>query len=329
MLDNNIIIMLAIIFDLIILNGCNAHISMSFPISRKNKLSEHYRNINDINYNIRSPLYTDTDKFTFPCKGFPVGPSTTIYNSNSITVTLEGTAIHGGGHCQFGISYDNKNFLVLKTVLNSCLLDSMSYKFDLPNNAPGGNLTVFWTWINRIGNREYYMECADVTVNNGNFGNSVVKGKELVIANILNYPIIPEWSIGASASTDGRYLFDNVKNISLNINRSKKKELTYNTTTTNSIYVTSYTLTKTKILPNITKTINHITKTSPYINTTPFMKINNINECEQLYKCNKEGLMSCFEKGFYTCSNNKWIYRSCPSGTICKQMKYSIICDVK
>ena len=84
-------------------------------------------NTNNVNYDIRSPLYTNTDKFTFPCKGFPVGPPVTTYNSNSISVTLEGTATHGGGHCQFGVSYDNKNFLVLKTVLNSCLLDSMSY----------------------------------------------------------------------------------------------------------------------------------------------------------------------------------------------------------
>lgn len=326
--------MLFNIFNLLILNGYNAHISMSFPISRKNKLSEYYRNINDVNYNIRSPLYTDTDKFTFPCKGFPVGPPTTTYNSNSITVKLEGTAIHGGGHCQFGISYDNKNFIVLKTVLNSCLLDSMSYTFKLPNNAPGGNLTVFWTWINRIGNREYYMECADVTVNNGVFGNTIIKGKELVIANILNHPTIPEWSIGASSLNDGRYLFENVKNISLNIEKSKNPKINdskYNTTT-NSIYVTTYPttdITKTKLIPNITKTIDQITKTSPYINITPFIKINHINECEELYKCNKEGLMSCFENGFYTCSNNKWIYRSCPLGTFCKQMKYSIICDFK
>jgi ribosomal protein S15P/S13E len=314
--------MIFYLLNLLFLNGYNAHISMSFPISRRNKLSEYYRNTNNVNYDIRSPLYTNTDKFTFPCKGFPVGPPTTTYNSNSISVTLEGTAIHGGGHCQFGVSYDNKNFLVLKTVLNSCLLDSMSYTFTLPDKAPGGNLTVFWTWINRIGNREYYMECADVTVNNGILKNTILKGKELIIANILNYPTIPEWPVGASPLIDGRYLFEKAKNISIHTNQQKNDHSNSNIASiTTTPYITPYITTS-----NITKSINEISKTIPYIQITPFAKIQS-HECEELYKCNQNGLMVCFENGFYTCANNKWLYRSCPSGTFCKQKQTSIICD--
>jgi hypothetical protein len=75
-----------------------AHISMSWPPSRRNQLSEYYRNNGLVNYNLRSPLNVQPDFFSFPCKGFPKGPSVTTFDSNTITVTLEGTAVHGGGH---------------------------------------------------------------------------------------------------------------------------------------------------------------------------------------------------------------------------------------
>jgi hypothetical protein len=297
-----------------LLLGINAHISMSYPISRRNQLSKFYRDSNNVDYDLRTPLYAKPNNFTFPCKGFPVGPSTTTYNDNTISITLEGTAVHGGGHCQFGISYDNKNFLVLKTVLNSCLLDTMTYTFNLPDNAPGSDLIVFWTWINRIGNREYYMECADVTVNNNSIIDKnkevTLKGKELLIVNILNYPIVPEWDVGAPPSVDGRNLFEKVKDTTLNVNNK------YNfSKTTKSI---SKTIQHTVIKPFIT----------PVITTNTNQKISDC-EYEKLSKCYQDGLMVCYENGFYTCANNKWVYRDCSSKTKCKQLGTSIICDLK
>lgn len=296
-----------------LLVSINAHISMSYPISRRNQLSKFYRDSNNVDYDIRTPLYAKPNNFTFPCKGFPVGPSTTTYNDKIISVTLEGTAVHGGGHCQFGISYDNYNFLVLKTVLNSCLLDTMTYTFNLPDNAPGGDLIVFWTWINRIGNREYYMECADVTVNNQNtIDNSkevTLQGKELLIVNILNHPIVPEWELGAPPSIDGRYLFEQRKDMTLNVNNNFNQ---------------------------ITTTIFDITKTTQYVIITPFIKntdtyTEDISDCDydKLSRCYQEGLMICYENGFYTCANQKWVYRDCSTGTMCKQLGTSILCDFK
>jgi hypothetical protein len=339
--------MLFYLVNSLLANICNAHISMSYPISRRNQLSKIYRDSNNVDYDLRTPLYTNPNNFTFPCKGFPVGPSTTTYKDNSISVTLEGTAVHGGGHCQFGISYDNKNFLVLKTVLNSCLLDSMTYTFNLPDNAPGNNLIVFWTWVNRIGNREYYMECADVTVNNmipfDKNKEVVLQGKELLILNILNYPIVPEWEVGAPPSVDGRNLFENRKDISLNINEqynqqyneqyneqyNSNKTSKYITETTQSINKTSKYITETT--HSITKTTQSITKTSENIVITPFINTNQKSDCdyEKLSKCDQDGLMVCYENGFYTCANNKWIYRDCSAGTKCKQLGTSILCDFK
>lgn len=185
---------------------CNSHIFMNTPPSRHNLYSEYYVSNNLVNYNLRSPLNVDPDFFTFPCKGFAMGPPTYSFYNNNITMTLEGTAIHGGGHCQFGITYDNINFVVLKTVLNTCLLDGLSFSFNLPDTAPDGSLTIFWTWINRIGNREYYMECADVNVISNNINSGKVDGKELFIANLPNYPYIPEWNPTDSPDNTGETL---------------------------------------------------------------------------------------------------------------------------
>ena len=204
-----------ILLLLFLIKTCIAHISLSFPPSRRNQLSKYYLDSGLVNYNLRSPLLVTDDHFTFPCKGFPKGPSVATFNDSKLTVTLEGTAVHGGGHCQFGVSYDDKTFVVLRTVIANCLLDTKSYSFDLPQNSKGGGMTIFWTWINRIGNREYYMECADVNVKtNGKMTH--IPGKELLIVNLPGYPTVPEWQVNSPSSLDGRDLFYSRKNINLN-----------------------------------------------------------------------------------------------------------------
>jgi hypothetical protein len=180
------------------------HIFMSDPPSRKNKYSKKYTEQGNVDYNIMAPLYYNGLKFPFPCKGFPKGPSTKTINGNKVCIKLEGSSVHGGGDCQFGVTYDDSTFVVLKTVIDNCLIDGMNYNFDLPLNIPSGEITVFWTWINRIGNRDYYMECADITVNNPNGNNFPVeiKGKELLVVNILGKTIIPEGLKAGNQSID-------------------------------------------------------------------------------------------------------------------------------
>jgi hypothetical protein len=187
---------------------------MNDPPSRRNKYSKEYTEQGNVDYNIMAPLYHDGSTFPFPCKGFPKGPSTKTINGNTVNIKLEGTAVHGGGHCQFGVTYDDSTFVVLKTVTDNCLISGMNYNFDLPSNIPSGDITVFWTWVNRIGNREYYMECADITVNNptGNTSPVEIKGKELLVVNILGNTIIPE---NLPAGNDGVDLLNARKDISI------------------------------------------------------------------------------------------------------------------
>ncbi|KAJ1916650.1 hypothetical protein H4219_003665 [Mycoemilia scoparia] len=131
------------------------------------------------------------------------GPTqATVRAGSSMTMKFDGSAIHGGGHCQFAISYNNKDFAVMEDVLKNCFTSSAfgsagNYKYDikLPAELPSGDATIAWSWVNAIGNREYYMGCVDVKVE-GTGGGSFT-GPQLLV---VNYPalgggkIIPEFN---------------------------------------------------------------------------------------------------------------------------------------
>lgn len=42
-----------------------------------------------------------------------------------------------------------------------------TYDFDMPNDVANGDALFAWTWFNYEGNREMYMNCADVTITGG------------------------------------------------------------------------------------------------------------------------------------------------------------------
>jgi hypothetical protein len=288
---------------------------MSYPPSRRNKNAVYYRDNDLINYNLNAPLYVNVgpDFFTFPCKGFPKGPATAQF-TNNIRVTLEGTVTHGGGHCQFGISFDDRNFLVLHTVLTNCLLTTMTYEFPLPSNTPSGPATVFWAWINAIGNREYYMECADVNINNENNNqNAIVSGKELVVANILDYPIIPEFPNPGMYS--GIDLFERAKPFSISRNSIPTSNANSRPIYTSSAIPTpnanSRPISTSSAIPNSNANSSPISKLSS--TTTP---------------CCINGEMKCDKNGgYYICDHSDWVFMECAPGTTCEQHQDIIICN--
>ncbi|ORX65410.1 hypothetical protein DL89DRAFT_270951, partial [Linderina pennispora] len=109
-----------------------------------------------------------------------------------VTVQFEqhGSA-HGGGHCEFSLSYDGgTNFVVIHQVMGHCFYDSSNreirnYTFTLPTRC------IFsWTWVNAIGNREFYQNCADIAIT----GESPsLSGKAMTILNYPGYPTVPEF----------------------------------------------------------------------------------------------------------------------------------------
>ncbi|KAJ2909117.1 hypothetical protein GGI21_002205 [Coemansia aciculifera] len=66
-----------------------------------------------------------------------------------------------------------------------------NYTFTLPANVPGSNSAVFaWTWVNAMGNREFYMNCADVVI----VGTSQsFSGRQMTVLNYPGYPTVQEF----------------------------------------------------------------------------------------------------------------------------------------
>jgi len=340
----------------IFLNTVMAHVEMKFPYPRKSKYSEYYVKNNLVDYNLMAPLNAG---YSFPCKGFPKGPSTTTINGNTINVELQGSAIHGGGHCQFGITTNDKEFIVLNTVIKNCLLGGMTYSFQLPSDFPETDITVFWTWVNAIGNREYYMDCADVTIKNGNKNKqATVEGLELLVLNWPGYTTIPEFP--NPGMYDGSELFDTRKKTSMNVITQQPKVEVQKEQVKQELKVEApkvevpkeqvkqepkvevpkeqvkqefkVEVSKEQVKQEIKlETPKEQVKQEPKVEA-PKVEVEKkriFSERITVGDC-KEGEMKCSGKdGFNTCNFNKWVWRSCSVGTICKQFENSVICDYK
>ncbi|KAK9720425.1 hypothetical protein K7432_004121 [Basidiobolus ranarum] len=177
------------------------HMEMVQPPPRKSKYNPTYTGNPD--YDMVSPL--NADKWPYPCRGYGQGGVVQSVNAgSSIAVKIGGSATHEGGHCQFAISYDDSTFVVLKDVYDDCLIASLDYNVQIPAEAPSGRATFAWAWINKVGNREYYMNCADIEIKGD--ANGSISGPKLAVANLPGYPTIPEFSNGGY---DGRDIFEN------------------------------------------------------------------------------------------------------------------------
>lgn len=149
----------------------NAHMIMSNPVPySKDSLNN-------------SPLAADGSDF--PCKlrdnTFDVTKENIIAQGGSQELTFEGSAVHGGGSCQISLTTDrqptkNSEWKVIKSFEGGCPAnaegnlpgnDNSKFSFDMPEDIEAGKYTLAWTWFNRIGNREMYMNCAPVTVTSG------------------------------------------------------------------------------------------------------------------------------------------------------------------
>ncbi|KAJ1642560.1 hypothetical protein J3B02_005097, partial [Coemansia erecta] len=177
--------------------------------------------INSMTLGGTMPLCRHTTPYATPSATWTAGQSVTIKFSPH-------AAAHSGGHCEFSISYDNgKTFAVIHQELRYCFLGSkpasttntatiLSYTFDLPADLPSSDKAVFaWTWVNASGNREFYMNCADVAIKGGS--SSSYTGKEMTIANYPGYPTIPEF---VQDYDTGLQYYTNAKQITVSPNGS-------------------------------------------------------------------------------------------------------------
>ncbi|KAF2224803.1 hypothetical protein BDZ85DRAFT_308819 [Elsinoe ampelina] len=142
-----------------------AHMEMSWPVPFRSKYDSRLRAA-QIDYNMMAPL--NPDGSDFPCKGYEYdtiqGVTADYQSGHTYNISLAGSIMHGGGSCQIALSYDQgRTFKVIKSIIGGCPY-KMSYDFTIPEYAPDGTAILAWTWQNNIGNREFYMNCAEVQV---------------------------------------------------------------------------------------------------------------------------------------------------------------------
>ena len=128
----------------------------------------------------------------FPCKQRPgvydaAGVNNVMPQGSTQTLSFIGSAVHGGGSCQISLTSDlnpnmNSDFRVIHSIEGGCPARNMNnqnyenytagvpfhdpntYTYTMPSDVPAGKYTLAWTWFNKVGNREMYMNCAPVTV---------------------------------------------------------------------------------------------------------------------------------------------------------------------
>ncbi|SLM41467.1 hypothetical protein LPUS_12505 [Lasallia pustulata] len=136
-----------------------------------------------------SPL--DAQGSDFPCKQRgdstydAQGASNIMPIGASQTLSFTGSAVHGGGSCQISLTTDkapskSTQWQVIHSIEGGCPANvagnlpedpngdgASTFQFSIPQGIAPGDYTLAWTWFNKIGNREMYMNCAPVTVTSG------------------------------------------------------------------------------------------------------------------------------------------------------------------
>ncbi|KAK6072905.1 hypothetical protein SCUP234_08964 [Seiridium cupressi] len=155
--------------------------------------------------NPQRPL--DASGSDFPCRNTGAswtGPVNSYALGSKQQLAFLGSAVHGGGSCQVSITYDTaptkaSKFKVIHTIQGGCpardtagnigttadMVDPFTYDYTIPTDIPAGNATIAWSWINRVGNREYYMQCGvlELTGTGGDQAN-FDKLPDLFVANL-------------------------------------------------------------------------------------------------------------------------------------------------
>ncbi|KAF9432112.1 hypothetical protein BGZ76_011246 [Entomortierella beljakovae] len=153
-----------------------------------------------VDFDINSPIGTKDSKNQPLCKHtVPYTTRTKFQAGSTINTDYSVGASHGGGHCQWALSYDDgATWVVLKTMIRECLKgvqngQAFNVPVQIPANAPPGKATFMWLWNNAIGNRELYSNCADIEITGGTVGGSI-KGVAPLIANYgAGSVLIPEF----------------------------------------------------------------------------------------------------------------------------------------
>ncbi|CAG8563069.1 10997_t:CDS:2, partial [Diversispora eburnea] len=118
----------------------------------------------------------------FPCGGYPVDSAFGVtFNAGQVfEVQFQNPGVpnptdtsdqgrHNGGLCEFALSYNGgSTWTKIATYHRTCPDVFYRWPVKIPENAPTcdtlGQCILSWSWINALGNREFYQNCADVRI---------------------------------------------------------------------------------------------------------------------------------------------------------------------
>jgi hypothetical protein len=152
--------------------------------------------------------------------------STKVAAGDKTLLSFIGSAVHGGGSCQVSVSKtasaNPKDWKVIQSMIGGCPatitvsdgnLDTIntvngypdgqhcaspdstetdcvkSYMIQVPKGVPSGQYFFSWSWFNKVGNREMYMNCAPVEVTSGGSDASYLDSlPSMFMANVNGQP---------------------------------------------------------------------------------------------------------------------------------------------
>ncbi|KAK3900672.1 hypothetical protein C8A05DRAFT_17043 [Staphylotrichum tortipilum] len=147
------------------------------------------------------------DGSNFPCQstgGAFTGTPTKMAKGSTQKMGFTGQAVHSGGSCQISITYDeapNKqsSFKVIHSIQGGCPARNVNgnagndpaaaavdeYEFTIPEGIPNGKATLAWSWLNKGGNREFYMNCAPIEISGAEGSQATLAAlPDMLVANI-------------------------------------------------------------------------------------------------------------------------------------------------
>lgn len=149
----------------------SAHMQLSTPYPIRSPLNKDAKGKKDYSYT--NPLSSSGSDY--PCKGYAKDDFEAVATwqpGSSQHMELEGSAVHDGGSCQLALTYDQgETFKVIESIEGDCPI-AKKYDFKIPSDAPAGDALFAWTWFNKVGNREMYMNCAMVTIGGSDSRNA-------------------------------------------------------------------------------------------------------------------------------------------------------------
>lgn len=130
----------------------------------------------------------------YPCKSsdYTINKLNNWTVGETVTLSFKGSAVHGGGSGQIAVTLD-KQPTISSTwkVVHSFeggfpgVGAPSNWPFKVIQELPSGEYTMAFTWFNRIGNREMYMNCAPISVGGGSDDKSAFEQlPDMALANI-------------------------------------------------------------------------------------------------------------------------------------------------